>query len=152
MLYISPLLQDCLLPVFAVLFTLPSPGSASGIPYVTLFLSFYVRSLRKWHTVSISIPRVPTKTEIYMNRVYIPLPSFHLTIPMVVSYNSINVPIHVPHATSYSPTSSFPITFRVLPFRKPSFVACLSPLATSQSPCLICFSLFSRFILPSQFK
>ena len=138
----------------------PSPSSVQNDLWPEVLqkfpiLSFYVRFLMKWHTVSVNIPRGSyySHRKIYMNRIYISLSSLPYN-PNIMPYNSINVQnACISLQILLSPLSPdslpsiffFPTTFRYCPSGSPC--CCRRPLS---QPHLICYSMFSRFVLPFQ--
>ena len=83
MCFLSPQEQDCLLSVSLLRPNDLWPEVLQKFP----ILSFYVRSLMKWHTVSVNIPRGSYyKRKIYMNRLYISL-SYLPYNPNIMPYN-----------------------------------------------------------------
>ena len=105
------------------------------------------------HGLNQNISRFLLKREIYMNRIYIPLSSLPYN-PNIMPYNSINVQnACISLQILLSPLSPdslpsiffFPTTFRYCPSGSPC--CCRRPLS---QPHLICYSMFSRFVLPFQ--
>ena len=95
----------------------PSPSSVQNDLWPEVLqkfpiLSFYVRSLMKWHTVSVNIPRGSYyKRKIYRNRLYISLSNLP-TIPLSCLNITIYINIQNTRALFYrlspSPFSPYP--------------------------------------------
>ena len=104
----------------------------------------------KWHTVSVNKPRGSYyKRKIYRNRLYISLsnlPTIPLSCLIIMIYTNIQNTCTILQIVPQSLLSLPP--FGYCPFRKP-LCRYLRPLS---QPHLICYSMFSRFILPFQLR
>ena len=143
----SPLVQDCLLPVFAPPFKWTPAGNATEFLYFCFTLFLYWSGTRSQSTN----PAAPKLKERYIGTDYISLYLIHLTIPIscliIMIYTNVqNTRAPTPQIVPQSLLSLPP--FGYCPFRKP-LCRYLRPLS---QPHLICYSMFSRFILPFQLR
>ena len=134
MLYISPLLHDCPCLSSSLPFTWPQAGSSTELPYSSAFTLDLQWSSTRSQSTSLGFL---LKTEIYMNQVYIPLSSFHLTIPRSCLSLVIYINVRNTHASFTDPplASSIPTTFRVYSSPEAIIVACLSSLIQARLMC-----------------